>query len=318
MSTASVPPEAVPPYARTDRKRFADYVVEKASDWHRKHMGRLYAEWFGWNDGYFGGELWVPYLLLTETSCPRRYGDYSWVSGFGGFGQTRIRDSLLTGKHPDVEPGDRYAEGRYLFVSDVFLHESVHQWQHEVLKNSEPSYKGHGPLFAGKCNEIGAALGLPPVRPAKARGKNKGLPSCAQWPHNVRPDGYYQGAYVPPEGRRGREDEGEGGEGGNGQPDTAEALLDSLFDVARKLGAHFSDEQLKKLLKWRQAEKWVLPPCDWGKMLLFEAALVACLEERAGIRPAREQPAHPAATVLLPGVSPNGDMKALLTAGGSD
>src|SRR5262249_54286367 len=59
-------------------------------------------------------------------------------------------------------------------------------------------YKGHGPVFAGECNRIGAALGLPRVRPAKARGKDGHLPSCAQWPHNVRPEGYYLGAYQPP------------------------------------------------------------------------------------------------------------------------
>jgi hypothetical protein len=296
----------VPPDAKTHREDFVAYVLGRAETWHRTHMGRLYREWVGWNDQHFGGDLVVPYLLMKEPSTPQAYGSYSPVSSWGGVGETCIRPKLLTGEHRDVREGDQYAEGRYRVVADVFLHESVHQWQHEVLDNLERGYRGHGPLFAGRCNEIGAALGLPPVRPAKARGRNKGLPSCAQWPHNVRPEGYYLGAYDPPEGRKDQKGEGQEGEG-NGQPDTAEALLDALIDVARKLGAHFSDEQLKKLLKWRQADRWVLPPCDWGKMLLFEAALVACLEERAGIRPAREQPAHPAATVLLPGVSANGD-----------
>jgi hypothetical protein len=37
------------------------------------------------------------------------------------------------------------------------------------------------------------------VRAAKARGKVKDLPSCAHWPHNVRPKGYYQGAVVEEE-----------------------------------------------------------------------------------------------------------------------
>src|SRR6266508_719065 len=47
--------------------------------------------------------------------------------------------------------------------------------------------------------EIGEQLGLPPVRVAKARGPEKDLPSCAHWPHNVRPTGYYKGAFIMPE-----------------------------------------------------------------------------------------------------------------------
>ena len=55
------------------------------------------------------------------------------------------------------------------------------------------TYHGHGPKFRDQCNRIGAMLGLPPVRTGKARGKDKGLPSCAYWPHCVRPADYYQG-----------------------------------------------------------------------------------------------------------------------------
>ena len=41
---------------------------------------------------------------------------------------------------------------------------------------------------------------MPPVRTAKARGPEKSLPSCAHWPLNVRPEGYYRGAFdVGPE-----------------------------------------------------------------------------------------------------------------------
>ena len=52
----------------------------------------------------------------------------------------------------------------------------------------------HGPAFHDECNRIGKELGLPPVRTAKARGPEKSLPSCAHWPFNVRPEGYYRGA----------------------------------------------------------------------------------------------------------------------------
>jgi hypothetical protein len=33
------------------------------------------------------------------------------------------------------------------------------------------------------------------VRDCKRRGAEKHLPNCAQWPHNVRPEGFYLGAY---------------------------------------------------------------------------------------------------------------------------
>jgi hypothetical protein len=52
--------------------------------------------------------------------------------------------------------------------------------------------------FRDVCNRIGESLGLPPVRSSKKRKADAHLPSCAQWPHNVRPEDYYQGAYVLP------------------------------------------------------------------------------------------------------------------------
>jgi hypothetical protein len=68
----------------------------------------------------------------------------------------------------------------------------------EVADNPEDSYKGHGPAYTAECNRIGLALGLPPVRLAKQDRGDKDRPSCAQWPHNVRPEGYYLGAWPVP------------------------------------------------------------------------------------------------------------------------
>src|SRR4051794_35137157 len=70
----------------------------------------------------------------------------------------------------------------------------VHPW--------DASYKDHGPRFAAECNRIGAILGLPPVRPAKAGGKNEDMPSCAHSPHCVRPDDFYLGAVEDRKGKR--------------------------------------------------------------------------------------------------------------------
>ncbi len=38
---------------------------------------------------------------------------------------------------------------------------------------------------------------MSPVRDCKRRGSGKDLPSCAQWPHCVRPADHYVGAYRP-------------------------------------------------------------------------------------------------------------------------
>jgi hypothetical protein len=93
-----------------------------------------------------------------------------------------------------VKAGEEYAEGRFLVLADVLLHETIHQYHDEIIGQVERSYHGHGPAFRDECIRIGKELGLPPVRTSKARGPEKDLPSCAHWPFNVRPEGYYRGA----------------------------------------------------------------------------------------------------------------------------
>ena len=180
------------------REAFRAYVLDEAAPWHRAHLGRLYAMWEAWNAAHFAAAMVPPIVLLSEPSEPRRYGDCGAVSGWGARSQIRIRPSLLTGSHPHVCPGDSFAPGRFAFVADVLLHEMVHQWQQEVSGDRDLSYHGHGPAFRDRANQIGAALGLPPVRTCKRRGANVDRPSCSQWPHNVRPADFYGGAYVPP------------------------------------------------------------------------------------------------------------------------
>jgi hypothetical protein len=87
------------------------------------------------------------------------------------------------------------------------MHEMIHQWQPEVTRKTEHPYHGHGPGFASKCNEIGEAVGLPPVVARNRKGSK--LPRCTQWPHNVRPAEYYLCAYDPDGGTP---DPGEPGE----------------------------------------------------------------------------------------------------------
>lgn len=169
-------------------------VVEALGDEAPRALYRAYDEF---NRKHFGGALGAPLVLLTETSGPRAKGDYIGRDIHGLRSRVRVAPSALA-------RGERFA-------IDVLLHEMVHAWQSEVDGDTENGYRGHGPRFAAKCNEIGAKLGLPAVG---VKGR-KGLPDCAQWPVNVRPDGYYPPA--PPKKRAGTKRREEGG----GSPDEA-------------------------------------------------------------------------------------------------
>jgi hypothetical protein len=186
---------------REHREAFERFVLEQAAPWHREHLTALYTAWHTYNTSYFEGQMTPPYLLLAEPVTPRVYGDTSPASGFGAKLQIRIRPSLVRGTHPHLRQGlmdhatrARCAIGRQRFVDDILLHETIHQYHMEVIGRHEDSYDGHGPSFRDCANRIGATLGLPPVRASKVPKKERDKPSCAQWPHNVRPADYYQGA----------------------------------------------------------------------------------------------------------------------------
>lgn len=189
----------LPESHRRHRQDFKAFVEQETKAWqHSADATRLYALFDEWNAAYYDSVLTVPYLCLLEPGSPRTYGDTSRMSGWGGKLQIRLRPSLLIGTHPHMRPGPEYAEGRFLFIADVLLHEIVHQYHEEITGETENSFHGHGPQFRDVCNRIGSTLGLPPVRSSKKKGPDRDLPSCAQWPHNVRPADYYQGAYVLP------------------------------------------------------------------------------------------------------------------------
>jgi hypothetical protein len=132
----------------------------------------LYTAWDDYNRLYFDGKLAAPLILITFT-CPRALADHQDTD------KNSLRSVIRI--HPHT-----MAKG-LAFACDVLLHEMVHVWQGEVLDDLEDGYAGHGPKFAERCNAIGARLGLPEVWTKGRRGK----PSCAKWPINVRPEGYY-------------------------------------------------------------------------------------------------------------------------------
>jgi hypothetical protein len=181
------------------RQEFKDFVIAHADAVYKPILRQLYGLWEAYTKELLKEPMIPPYIMLSSPSRPQALGDFSPVSGFGGHSQIMIRPTLLTGHHKVLKKGARYAEGRFLFVADVLLHETIHQYHQEVTGETEESYKGHGPNFRDTCNEIGEHLRLLPVRVAKARGPEKDLPSCAYWPHCVRPAGYYKGAFVTSE-----------------------------------------------------------------------------------------------------------------------
>jgi hypothetical protein len=160
---ASVPVDVRAPNKAT--RQIVDFAGEEL-------VQALYAAFDEFNRDHFGSELAPPMLLVTYTS-PRAFGDHQRTDVHGLRSVIRIHPKTLS--------------RGLLFARDVLLHEMVHVYQGEIVGDLEPGYRGHGPLFAAKCNEIGARLGLPQVG---VKGR-KGLPDSAQWPVNVRAGGYY-------------------------------------------------------------------------------------------------------------------------------
>lgn len=171
------------------------WVDLHATESERSALLGLRDHWREVNARYFDGAMTEPYITLTEPSTPRTYGQCCSVSSSGGRLEIRIRPSLLDGTHPALVPGEAHRPGRMRFVADVLTHEAVHQWQCEITGATEGSYHGHGRTFTAKANEIGAALRLPRVAVRNRRGSRDAV--SAHWPHNIRPDGYYLGAYRP-------------------------------------------------------------------------------------------------------------------------
>lgn len=140
----------------------------------------LYAAFGVYNEQFFGGNLGAPLVLITNPKSARTLGDYI------------VRD--VHGLESRIRIAPRCVDRGEAFLRDVLLHEMVHAWQEEIEEDGEDGYRGHGPKFAAKCTEIGAALGLPPVG---VKGRD-GLPDCKSWPMNVRPEGYYPEAFTAP------------------------------------------------------------------------------------------------------------------------
>ncbi len=187
------------------RRRIREYAREHGD----RYSARLFDLWEEWNAKHFGGLMTPALILLDEPGQTRCYGQCSLWSGLAGCrSQIQLGPSILEGTLRDLREGTKDPEGLRRFLEDVLLHEMIHQWQFEITGEHDGSYSGHGPAFSAKANEIGARLGLPAVgRTCKKRDHaDKGLESPSQWPHDVRSDAYYLGAYVHPSRDKPEED----------------------------------------------------------------------------------------------------------------
>lgn len=111
---------------------------------------QLYDAWTRFNRAHFDGRLRTPLILITPTSSPRSLGDYT-PNGARDAPRIRIAPSVMTMS---------YVDGVLMNMQEnVLLHQMVHAWQHEVLRDTEPGYRGHGPQFAKRANQIGAVMG---------------------------------------------------------------------------------------------------------------------------------------------------------------
>jgi hypothetical protein len=161
---------------------------------------RLYDLWDEWNEEFFESRMVPSLIQLTDPGQNHNYGCCTNFSGLAGIRSAiKIRASILDGKPRDLKHGTRDPQGLRLFLEDVLLHEMVHQYHREVTGNTDDGYRGHGPAFSAKVNEVGAKLGLPAVGRTRMKRdtEDKGLPEPQHWPHNVRPDSFYLGAHVP-------------------------------------------------------------------------------------------------------------------------
>jgi hypothetical protein len=204
-------------------------VIREYARGQKGYDARLYDLWDQYNDAFFGGVLVPPLIQLTQPKTTTCYGDCSTYSGLAGIpSRIRLRPSILAGTLRDLRHGSRNPEGLRRFLEDVLLHEMIHQFHQETTGQNDDSYSGHGTAFSTKANEIGAKLGLPPVR-RTCKSRDGEDPSPSQWPHDVRPSGYFLGAHVVHTSRDG------------GQPDR---LADEITRLVQRYGIEAVREAL--------------------------------------------------------------------------
>lgn len=186
-----------------------------------------------YNRRFFGGRLQQALILILEPSSRRALADYCAKDEQGLQSRIRLpRRVVISEKYgPNLGP-------------DALLHEMVHAWQHEIESDGEPGYRGHGPKFAAKCNEIGKVLGLPEV---SEKGRH-GLKDCAYWPTNVRPPGYYVTDWIAPtRAKKEKAEPAAASSAGEGESEGGEDVGSSSWAKVRALVSTLEPEQIEEL-----------------------------------------------------------------------
>ena len=234
----------------------------EVGDDHVRHSARMFSEQHG--PGEFGGTISRLHRLYEKENRDiyagalpkdpliligsfRGFGWYRYRSQLGGQHEIGISEKVFHRNNKYLLRTDETESGFLKFIDDVMRHEMVHLYNSFVLDEPESSYHGHGPAFARQCNAIGSQLDLPPVKSCRDRKReNLGVPSCSSWPHCVRPDDYYEGAWLTGEGDEADEDDLD-------EDDLDANPMQYLLNVAKRCD-----------------------PIDHDFRLLAQAAIIAC------------------------------------------
>lgn len=167
------------------------YSCEHAHE--KERRDQCYEWWDQVDKDHFDGNL--PDVHITESRvAPRSYGEVHPVTDWGAKVQVKINSGMINGEHRSVTaswPDENIQD----FIRDVLLHEAIHV--DCLVQDGEPWNTLHGARFVETANRIGKELGSIDSVVDRARGsRNAGQPTCCRWPHNVRPPGYYGGAFV--------------------------------------------------------------------------------------------------------------------------
>jgi hypothetical protein len=177
--------------------RFVEFVLNHADVGYRLPLEELYLAWQGFNEEFFDERLTVPHLTIA-AGPPRAMGYFKSLTDYGSRTQITVDARIFAARRKFVNmPWP--AEGTRLFVHDILLHETVHQYLAEVEHYPDEDNAKHGEGFADVCNRIGEEKGLPRVYTRRRGPQDASKPVANGWPVNVRPAGYYLGHVIPPD-----------------------------------------------------------------------------------------------------------------------